>query len=175
MNRIAAAMAQYCDTRSFTAALLLMAICACGQEKRGERADAAGDSQPTTAAEHPTGCDLSGYNALREVDFAQRAIVLIAKPPYPPEALRNGQGGSVNVDIVINRDGNVIAACALNGPALLQPAAQKAALSCKFKKYFGRTAPAKHEYQRDVITYLFVPSQSEKADESHYIVVRPSN
>lgn len=149
-------------------------ICACGQGNKGSRAEARSDGQQIPAADAPKGCDLSGYNALREVHFVQRSIVLIAKPLYPPEALKEGQGGSVNVDIVINRDGNVIAACALNGPASLQPAAQKAALSCKFKKYFGRSAPTKHEYQRDVLTYLFVPSESEKVDEGHYIVVRPS-
>ena len=173
MNPIIATMVRDWDTRSFTAALLLMAICACRQVERG--AGSGGDNQPSPAAEQPRGCDLSGYNAHREVHFAQRAIVLIAKPVYPPEALRNGHGGSVNVDIVVNRDGSVIAACALNGPVLLQPAAQKAALSCKFKKHFGRGAPTKHAYQRDVITYLFIANQSERAEEGRYIVVRPSN
>ena len=52
------------------------------------------------------------------------------------------------MDIVINRDGKVIAVCALNGPALLDPAAQKPELSCEFKKHFGRSAPAKHVCQR---------------------------
>ena len=160
--------------RSLVASLLLMCCCACGQGDKDKRARGQGEAQQTPTVDAPKTCDLSGYNAMREVHFAQTSIVLIAKPLYPPEALRNGQGGSVNVDIVINRDGNVSAACALNGPASLQPAAQKAALSCKFKKYFGRAAPTKHEYQRDVITYLFVPSESEKVDEGHYIVVRPS-
>jgi hypothetical protein len=118
---------------------------------------------------------LSGYHAVREVHFAQRAIVLIAKPIYPSEALRNGERGAVNVDIIIDRDGNVVAACPLNGSASLQLVARKAALACKFKKNFARDVPAQHEYQRDVITYLFVPSRSEKVDEAHYIVVRPTH
>ncbi|MCZ2075082.1 MAG: energy transducer TonB [Bryobacterales bacterium] len=152
---------------------------ACGQGSREHTTSRAQRNDQSTAKDQKLDtsqntCDLSEYRATRQVHFAQRSIVLIAKPVYPPEALKAGEGGIVNVDIVIDRDGTVQDACALNGPPALQLSAQKAALACKFKKNFGRTAPVKHQYQRDVITYLFVPTHSEKVDELHYIVIRPS-
>lgn len=166
-------------SRLVAVAILLNLVCACGhapptiEDKNHDDASEPA-KQDGKVAQQEKPCDLSGYRAIREVHFAQRAIVLMAKPVYPPEALRNGEGGQVNVDVVIRRDGSVVAACPLNGPASLQPAAQKAALACKFKENFARGSPVKHEYQRDVITFFFIPNQSERVDEKHYIVVRPT-
>lgn len=159
-------------------AIFVVVTTACGQGGRDAATSGAPKNEGSTAMGQRVGagpdpCDLTKYRAIREVHFAQRSIVLIGRPVYPPEALKAGQGGIVNVDIVIDRDGNVHDACALSGPPSLQMSAQKAAFACKFKKNFGRPQSVKHQYQRDVITYLFVPSQSEKVDELHYIVVRP--
>jgi hypothetical protein len=155
---------------------ILMFLSACSRNRSSEgqkQIEAPSIEAQTKGKAAVTDCDLDKYKAIREVHFAQRSIILMAKPTYPPEALKTGDEGSVNVDIIIDRDGNVIEACAINGPVMLRGAAQKAALACKFKRNFGKDAPARNQYQRDIITYLFVSSESRQVDEAHYIVVRP--
>ncbi|MBX7169591.1 MAG: energy transducer TonB [Pyrinomonadaceae bacterium] len=61
-----------------------------------------------------------------------KAISLPA-PEYPPAAKAVGASGSVNVEVLVDENGDVISAKALSGHALLQPAAVNAAKQAKFQ------------------------------------------
>ena len=118
-------------------------------------------------------CDIDQYQAPRVTHFVQGAIIRIGRPSYPPDALKRSVEGQVNVDILIDREGTVVKACALDGPPELRKAAEIGALSCKFKENFGLAKPGPRPYQRDVISYLFVADPRRQVDEGHSIVVRP--
>jgi hypothetical protein len=124
--------------------------------------------------ERPAPCDTDSYHAVSETHFVQRTIVTLAKPSYPAEALKRGVEGSVSVDIVVDKTGSVVKACALNGPELLRRAAEKGALACKLKENFGSPTPVRTPYRRDTLPYLFVLDPAKKVDEVHHIVVRPT-
>lgn len=58
--------------------------------------------------------------------------VNLVKPPYPPAAKAVRASGTVNVQVTIDENGNVISASAVSGHALLRGAAESAARSSKF-------------------------------------------
>lgn len=60
-----------------------------------------------------------------------KAINLV-KPAYPPAARAVGASGTVNVQVVIDEDGKVIAATAISGHPLLKQAAEQAARESTF-------------------------------------------
>lgn len=63
----------------------------------------------------------------------ERAIYLVI-PSYPSNAKKLKASGTVKVKVLINGEGNVIAAKAISGHQLLRLAAEKAALASKFFK-----------------------------------------
>jgi TonB family protein len=58
--------------------------------------------------------------------------VNLPKPPYPPAARAVRASGSVQVQVTVDPDGNVVSASALSGHPLLRNAAVQAARSAKF-------------------------------------------
>lgn len=58
--------------------------------------------------------------------------ISLPKPVYPAEAKEGNINGSVNVEIIIDRSGNVISAKAVSGHILLQNPAVEAAKEAKF-------------------------------------------
>ena len=58
--------------------------------------------------------------------------VNLVKPPYPPAARAVRAAGTVNVQVTIDENGNVISASAVSGHPLLKQAAESAARSSKF-------------------------------------------
>lgn len=56
----------------------------------------------------------------------------LVKPPYPAAARAVRAAGTVNVQVTIDENGNVISASATSGHALLRQAAEQAARSSKF-------------------------------------------
>lgn len=58
--------------------------------------------------------------------------ISLPKPPYPPAARAVRASGAVNVEIMIDTEGNVIAANAVSGHPLLRQSAVTAARSAKF-------------------------------------------
>jgi TonB family protein len=103
-------------------------------------------------------CDFTTYQPVRESHFVQRTVRKKVKPIYPPEAANRGIQGWVNVKILVDRDGNVEKACAVDGDQTLRYAAEKAALQWKFKPYFGRANAHKagsRKYMVDVIPFNF--------------------
>ena len=144
--------------------LVALLICSCSgaqpERKPGPR-------------QQPTGCDIDSFKAPTESHFVQRNIIRIARPVYPEQAAKQGVEGVVNVDILVDKSGTVIRACALSGPSPLYKAAEQAALACKFKKNFGSPHAVRTGYRRDVLPYMFVLDRERKVGDIHYIVVRP--
>lgn len=58
--------------------------------------------------------------------------VNLVKPAYPPAALAVRASGAVNVQVMVDEEGNVVSAKAVSGHPLLRQAAEKAALKAKF-------------------------------------------
>lgn len=64
-----------------------------------------------------------------------KALTLV-KPAYPAAAKAVRAYGTVNVQVLIDEEGNVVSAKAVGGPALLQDAAVKAARQSKFSSTY---------------------------------------
>jgi hypothetical protein len=98
-------------------------------------------------------CDLSAYDPVWESHFAQRNVITKVKPVYSSDAIKKYAGAYVAVTIVVDRDGNVVMACATTGPPELRQAAEEAALQWKFKKNFGRAPGGSRRYTYDGIVF----------------------
>ncbi|MGH9945184.1 MAG: energy transducer TonB [Pyrinomonadaceae bacterium] len=102
-------------------------------------------------------CDFTTLKPFR-IDHALHAGALKkVQPEYPAIAKRSHVQGSVKVRILVDRKGNVIRACVLQGPQLLRQAASEAASQWKFKPNFGfaRKAPARYRYVESSINFDF--------------------
>jgi TonB family protein len=95
-------------------------------------------------------CDESANNI--DGFEAGRALEL-PKPVYPPIAAAAHASGEVQVQIIIDLDGNVIAAASISGHPLLQAAAVNAARGARFAPSKLNGTPVKVV---GVITYNFV-------------------
>lgn len=84
--------------------------------------------------------------------------VSLPKPAYPAAAKAVKAGGAVNVQVVIDEQGNVVSATAVSGHPLLQSAAVSAAQQAKFQPTTLSGQPVKVS---GVIVYNFVPSTDE--------------
>lgn len=82
----------------------------------------------------------------------------LPKPTYPPAALAVRAEGAVNVQVVIDVDGNVIAARAVSGHPLLRAASVAAAREAKFAPTMLSGEPVKVS---GVVTYNFVAPKGE--------------
>ncbi|MBX3243562.1 MAG: TonB family protein [Acidobacteria bacterium] len=77
----------------------------------------------------------------------------LPKPSYPPAARAIRAGGAVQVQVVIDKSGNVKSASAVSGHPLLRPAAVAAARQAKFSPTMLSGQPVEVQ---GVITYNFV-------------------
>jgi TonB family protein len=82
-----------------------------------------------------------------------RALAL-PHPAYPPLARAAHVSGTVRVQVIIDEEGNVSVAHAIDGHPLLQAAAVAAAQQAKFSPTLLEGEPVK---VTGVITYTFVP------------------
>ena len=78
----------------------------------------------------------------------------LPKPPYPPAARAVRASGAVNIQVLIEEDGNVFTAAAVSGHPLLRAAARNAACAAVFSPTYLDGSPVKVS---GVITYNFVP------------------
>lgn len=85
-----------------------------------------------------------------------KASNLVA-PAYPTAAKALNAGGAVNIQVVIDENGDVVSAEAVSGHPLLRQSAEKAALASKFNPTFlnGQAVRIK-----GIIVYNFNPSNS---------------
>jgi protein TonB len=82
------------------------------------------------------------------------SAVSLPKPPYPAAARAVRASGAVNVQVLIDENGNVVSATAVSGHPLLRQAAAQAARSAKFRPTLLSGQPVK---VNGVIVYNFVP------------------
>jgi len=78
----------------------------------------------------------------------------LPKPPYPAAAKAVRAAGAVNVQVLIDENGNVVSANAVSGHPLLRQAAEQAARGAKFKPTLLSGQAVK---VNGVIVYNFVP------------------
>ncbi|MGH9426210.1 MAG: TonB family protein [Terriglobia bacterium] len=83
------------------------------------------------------------------------AAVKKVEPKYPPMGTRVRAQGEVKVKILVDRKGNVVSACAIEGHPLLRSPAVNAAVQWKFKPNFGLTLRQKKKYIQSVIVFHF--------------------
>lgn len=86
-----------------------------------------------------------------------KAINLV-KPDYPPAAKAVNAGGTVNVQIMIDEEGNVISASAVSGHPLLKQSSEAAAKASKFSPTVLQGKPVKVS---GILVYNFAPGGKE--------------
>lgn len=156
--------------------LLISLIAQCGVHTDQSSKEAVVSPQQANAPEQKPEtdeCDFSIYKPVREDHFVRRAVVKTVKPTYPPEAVQGGAQGWVNVRILVNRDGDVEKACALDGDEKLKKVSEEAALQWKFKHNFGLSNPGRTLYRVDVIAFHFVLDRAERTVSENTVTVRP--
>ncbi len=82
---------------------------------------------------------------------------ILAKPAYPAAAKAVGAEGAVNVQVVIDENGDVVSATAVSGHPLLRQAAETAARESKFKP---TTLSGQAVRVSGIIVYNFVAGNS---------------
>lgn len=87
------------------------------------------------------------------------SAVSLPKPAYPAAARAVRAGGAVNVQVLIDEEGNVITANAVSGHPLLRLSSEQAARSAKFKPTLLQGVPVK---VNGVIVYNFVPPPTDE-------------
>ncbi|HEX6279415.1 MAG TPA: energy transducer TonB [Pyrinomonadaceae bacterium] len=78
----------------------------------------------------------------------------LPKPPYPPAARAVRASGAVNIQVLIDEDGQIFSAVAVSGHPLLRSAAREVACGAAFSPTLLMGNPVKVS---GVITYNFVP------------------
>jgi TonB family protein len=106
-------------------------------------------------------CEFSSYKPSIVSHFVQTALKTRVTPKYPIEAVQRGIQGRIGVKILVDRDGNVSKACALNGDEVLRRAAEEAALQWKFKR---NVVPGWQSYVQAGISFNFVLDGSRAKD-----------
>jgi TonB family protein len=101
------------------------------------------------------GCDLRKYNPAIVSHALLNAVKKSVEPVYPSAARSAKADGEVKVQIVVDRFGNVIAACAISGHPFLRNSAEVAAKQWKFKKNFGFKYRPKRKYILASLTFKF--------------------
>lgn len=94
---------------------------------------------PSTGEESPTPANLA-RKTIRELE---RAVKKCVKPGYPPMAKVARIGGEVQVEIVVDEEGDVASARAVSGHPLLRDAAVQAASRWKFEPFLVNGNPSK--------------------------------
>jgi len=86
--------------------------------------------------------------------FKRGYVVSLAKPAYPPLARAAHAQGKVEVQIIVDTEGKVIAAAAISGHPLLYAAAVQAARNSSFTATYWEGKPVKVV---GVVQYNFIP------------------
>ena len=92
--------------------------------------------------------------------------VYLPEPEYPKAAKEKKLGGVVNVQVSIDKQGNVVSASAVSGYDLLRPPAVEAALKARFKKLIANCQPKEYT---GVITYNFTGLDENKNSQNNLL------
>jgi outer membrane biosynthesis protein TonB len=107
-------------------------------------------------------CDFSAYKPATISHFLQTSLKTKVKPIYPEEAINNGIHGKISVKILVNRDGNVVKACALNGDDILRRPAEDAAMKWKFNR---KVAAGRESFVESGIAFNFILEKNNSDNE----------
>lgn len=99
-------------------------------------------------------CDFSTYKPIVISHAAWTDVVKKVKPEYPLGGHIRVQS-EVEVKVIVNRKGDVVAACATSGYPLLRASAVQAAGKWKFKPNFGFGRRQKRKYMQTFIVFNF--------------------
>ncbi len=105
--------------------------------------------------QHTTPCDFSTYRPTRISDWLPRGVVRRAVPSYPADARRAGIKGTVNVFILIDRQGVVERVCS-TGPRQLRKAAEAAAVEFRFRRPTINEGIDPFGYIQETLVFKFV-------------------
>jgi TonB family protein len=113
-------------------------------------------------AETKDSCDFSAYKSVIVSHFVQTSLKTRVKPPYPKEAISRGIEGKIGVKILVDRDGEVVKACAFNGDDILRHSAEEAALKWKFKR---KVTAGRQSFVQAGISFNFVLDKYASTDK----------
>jgi TonB family protein len=100
--------------------------------------------------ERSSRCDFSRYKPLVISHPLVNAATKKVAAEYPTIAKQAKAQGKVEARILVDRNGDVIDVCVIEGHPLLSPAVKEAALQWKFKKNFGLTHKQKGYIQASI-------------------------
>lgn len=101
-------------------------------------------------------CDFSKYERLIQPQALYRGAVKKVDPEYPAAGKNMKVEGKVIVRILVNKKGDVISSCIIEGHPLLRAASIVAANKWKFKKNFGFiNSKPKPSYAETDLTFNF--------------------
>jgi TonB family protein len=108
----------------------------------------------TAHAQEPD-CDFSKYKPLVISHALLNAALKKVEPDYPAMGKNVRAHGEVQVKILVNRKGDVVAACVTAGHPLLRQSSVEAAWQWKFKPNFGLSVKQKRKYIQAFIVFNF--------------------
>ncbi|MEO6392096.1 MAG: TonB family protein [Pyrinomonadaceae bacterium] len=116
---------------------------------------------PASGSSGKESCNFSKYKRLGEPHRLYSAAVKKVDPDYPQLGKSARASGKVVVRILVNKRGDVAAACVVEGHPLLRAAALKAAKQWKFKKNFGFNdyKPVERFAETEIISNFSLPEQ----------------
>jgi hypothetical protein len=104
-------------------------------------------------------CNFSKYKPLRVSHFLQMALIGQIQPKYPAAGKAVRAQGEVRVKILVDRNGKVQKACAVEGHPLLRSTSLYAAYRSRFKSNFGFSKASTFkgkQFITDELVYNFV-------------------
>ncbi len=112
--------------------------------------------------EHASPCDFSTYKRLSISDWLPAGVLKSVRPVYPAHARAKGISGTVNVRILINRQGHVERVCSI-GPEELRVAAEIAAAEWRFRRPTINKGVDPFPYIEEGLVFNFVIDTKAKA------------
>lgn len=109
---------------------------------------------PKTPTPTPTPAPTQKTPDLINGGVLNRRADILYQPRYPPAAKENGIGGTVNVQVLVDENGRVLNASAVNGHPLLRGPAEAAARSTKFPRMTSGGQPIRVS---GILVFKFVP------------------
>jgi TonB family protein len=100
-------------------------------------------------------CDFSKFKPKFISHFLLNSVKTKVVPNYPAAAKAVNVKGKVKVKILVDKKGNVVKACIVEGHPLLQSSTEKASLQWKFKENFGLELKQKFKYLQDFLEFDF--------------------
>jgi TonB family protein len=129
------------------------------------------DTTETNVRKDKEQCDFSSYKPIQVSHFVSTSLKEKFAPEYPQTAVQRNAQGIVSVKILVDRDGTVVKACALDGDEELARVAEEAALKWKFKR---NVVPGRQSFVQDGISFRFVLDKTDDdIEKSEETVVYP--